>query len=83
MAGFLNVTMAGAAMNVALAVVGVLVAWALARLLDRAIWRSSQSTASGWWVHVIKADPRALALYFAARWVGICLLVGLLFSRPY
>lgn len=83
MSGLLNVSMVGAAVNVALAVVGVACAWVLARLMDHAAGRSRCNSYTGQWITRLQLSPLAVALYFGLRWVGICLLFGLLLSRPY
>ena len=70
----------GALALVVLAVLAVAVAWALARLGDRANRR-----ASGPWrmaLNKIHEDPLACSIYYAGRWIGICILVGWLFSKP-
>jgi len=69
----------GSVALVVLAVVGVASAWGLSRLMDRA-----NSGATGRWkeaLEVIERKPLAAGIYYGCRWVGICLLVGMLFSR--
>jgi len=69
----------GSVALVVLAVVGVASAWGLSRLMDRANRR-----AHGRWreaLSVIESEPMAAGIYYGCRWVGICLLVGMLFSR--
>ncbi|MBU4244510.1 MAG: hypothetical protein KUA35_09080 [Pseudodesulfovibrio sp.] len=46
------------------------------RLLDARSGRPWTDT-----IRIIRKDPHATALYYAARWIGACLLVGLLLSR--
>lgn len=69
----------GAVALIVLAIVGVTAAWLLARLMDRA-----NSRASGQWKHVltkIESDSLSCSIYYGARWLGICVLLGWLFSR--
>ena len=80
MIGYLEVMTVGALALVVLAVLAVAVAWALARLGDRANvkakgpWRSA--------LIKIHDDSLACAVYYAGRWIGICVLIGWLFSKP-
>lgn len=72
----------GAVALVVLAVVGVACAWGLSRLMDLANDRSQQR--AGRWFGVLslmESDPLSAAIYYGARWVGICILIGWLFSR--
>jgi hypothetical protein len=72
----------GSVALVVLSIVGVASAWGLARLMDRANGHALVSRSR--WSEVlrrIESDPSACAAYYGRRWVGICLLVGLLFSR--
>lgn len=32
-------------------------------------------------ISIIRGDANASAIYFAARWIGACLLIGLVMSR--
>ena len=80
MIGMLTVMTLGAVALVVLAVVGVASAWVLARLMDRA----NQSHRASRFLRVlerIEEDSQAAALYYGLRWVGICILIGWLFSR--
>ena len=80
MTGYLEVMTVGALALVVLAVLAVAAAWGLARLMDRA-----NQHAVGQWEHVlsvIHSDAMACSIYYAGRWVGICILVGWLFSKP-
>lgn len=80
MNGYLEVMTVGALALVVLAVLAVASAWGLSRLMDRA-----NRHAVGQWEHVlsvIHSDAKACAVYYGARWVGICILVGWLFSKP-
>lgn len=70
----------GALALIVLAVVGVACAWALARAMDHA----NQSPRASRFLRVleqIEEDPKAAALYYGLRWLGICILIGWLFSR--
>jgi hypothetical protein len=72
----------GSVALVVLSIVGVAAAWGLARLMDRA--NSHALVSRSQWGEVlrcIESDPSACAVYYGARWVGICLLIGFLFSR--
>ena len=72
----------GAVALVILAAVGVTAAWCLARLMDRA--NTKAIAQKGGWGRVmeqIQSEPMSASVYYGARWVGICLLVGMLFSR--
>lgn len=80
MSGYLEVMTVGALALVVLAVVAVGAAWGLARLMDRA-----NRKAQGQWEHVlsiIHSNALACSVYYTGRWVGICILVGWLFSKP-
>lgn len=46
------------------------------RLLDRIAGRPWDET-----IEIIRGNALATAIYFAARWVGSCLLIGLVMSR--
>ena len=80
MSGYLEVMTAGAAALVVLAVIAVTVAWGLTRLGDRA-----NVKAKGPWrtaLNKIHDDSLACAVYYAGRWIGVCVLIGWLFSKP-
>lgn len=66
-----------------LAVVGVACAWGLSRLMDLANERKSQlrQTRFSMALQGIEGEPIAASIYYGARWVGICILIGWLFSR--
>lgn len=68
----------GSVALVVLAVVGVASAWGLSRLMDRA---NRRRTAWSRALTVIESEPLAAGVYYGCRWIGICLLVGMLFSR--
>ena len=85
MDGFWYVITAGLLVLVVTSFVGVAAAWMLARLMDRANYFAQYRLkgAARWWsvVQVIESDPRSAAIYYGARWIGICILIGMLFSR--
>lgn len=67
---------------VVIGVLGVAVAWLVARLLDRA--NGHALVVKSRWGEVlsqIESDPMSCAIYYGSRWIGICLLIGWLFSR--
>lgn len=68
-----------------LAVAGVACAWGLARAMDVANGRSINRRGYGArWSRIldmIEGDAHACALYYGLRWLGICILIGWLFSR--
>ena len=72
----------GAVALAVLSIVGVAAAWGLSRLMDRA--NNHALVAHSRWGNAlerIEAEPISAAVYYGARWVGICLLIGFLFSR--
>ena len=78
----LEVMTIGAVALVLLAMIGVATAWGLARLMDRANFRAQERT--GRWFGVlslIESEPLSASIYYGARWLGICILIGWLFSR--
>lgn len=67
---------------VVIGILGVAVAWLVSRLLDRA--NDNALVVKSRWgdaLNLIESDALSCAVYYGARWVGICLLVGWLFSR--
>ena len=70
----------GAIALIILSFVGIACAWGLSRLMDR---RNARSGAWSWAVVLgkIQTEPLPAAIYYGARWLGICLLIGMLFSR--
>lgn len=81
MSGYWFVLLSGAGVALVLAIIGGAAAWSLARAMD---WSNRHRTHRGFmpWLRNIYQDPIATAIYYGARWIGICLLVGWLFSRP-
>lgn len=76
----LTVMTMGALALIVLATVGVSCAWGLSRAMDRA----NQSRRASRFLRVlerIEEDPHAAAVYYGMRWLGICILIGWLFSR--
>jgi len=75
----------GALALVVLAVVGVACAWGLSRAMDaansRAFYRNNRSARWAKVLERIESETLSCAIYYGARWVGICLLIGWLFSR--
>lgn len=69
------------------ALFAVVAAWGTSRLLDRANAAARRSTGSdalsAWGAVLTKIESEAMpcAIYYAARWLGLCLLYGQLFSR--
>lgn len=81
--GYIELMTAGAVALLVLALLGCGAAWGLARLMDRANSRAwFPNTRFAGVLDVIERDPLATAVYYGARWVGICLLIGWLFSKP-
>lgn len=62
-----------------LSLAGVSAAWYLSRLMDRK--NASGEVPFRAVLDTIEQAPKAAALYYGLRWVGICLLIGMLFSR--
>ena len=76
----LTVITLGSLALVVLGVVGVASAWLVSRLMDRA----NQSSRASRFLRVlerIEEEPQAAAVYYGLRWMGICILIGWLFSR--
>lgn len=75
----------GAVALVVLGIVGVACAWGLSRAMDAANGRSfyRHGRAARWSgiLETIEGDALACALYYGLRWLGICILIGWLFSR--
>ena len=72
----------GALALIVLSFVGIACAWGLSRLMDRA--NAKALSAKGGWgsvVLMVQSEPLPAAIYYGARWLGICLLIGMLFSR--
>ena len=95
MGEFLNISLASFVLTVLRAAVALVLLWMLLRMIDRAVgfsfkdWIASVSGAGK--KAVADADeevegngsdgePTALAFYLGARFVGACILFGLLFS---
>lgn len=80
----IEVMVIGAVATVVLGAVGLIVAWSMARLMDWANNSALKNYASHWGdvISKIEKDPTASAVYYGARWLGICILIGWLFSRP-
>lgn len=75
-----QVMLEGSVALLLLSALGIASAWAWSRMMDRANDRQRHKS----WsliVRTIQSEPRATALYYGLRWLGICLLVGWLFSR--
>lgn len=85
MSGILTVMTLGVVALVVLAVAGVACAWALARGMDaangNAINRKGRAQRWSRILDTIESDAHATALYYGLRWLGICILIGWLFSR--
>jgi hypothetical protein len=82
MTDLLFVMTVGAVALVVLSVVGVASAWGLSRLMDRANQKALiRSTRWGEALDRIEIEPLAAGVYYGLRWIGICVLVGWLFSR--
>jgi len=81
-AGYWFVIWSGAFVALVLAMIGGAGAWILARAMDWSNRRRRHKPGAIPWLAKINEDPVALAIYYGARWIGICLLVGWLFSRP-
>ncbi|TQE92540.1 MAG: hypothetical protein FKY71_19875 [Spiribacter salinus] len=80
MSGMILVMTLGAVALVVLAVVGVAAAWGLSRAMDLANQKRQTQFALGW-LKKVQQDPLATAVYYGLRWLGICILIGWLFSR--
>jgi hypothetical protein len=78
--GMIQVMLIGTVHLVLLATVGVAMAWGLSRLMDKAN-QSRRFSEFQRVLDTIKAEPLPAAIYFGARWLGICILIGWLFSR--
>lgn len=70
----------GAVALVVLAIVGVSAAWGLSRAMDLTNQKRQAQFALGW-LKTVQKDPLATAVYYGMRWLGICILIGWLFSR--
>lgn len=85
MSGILTVMTLGVVALAVLAVAGVAFAWGVSRLMDAANGRSfyRKGSAARWSgiLNTIEGDAQACALYYGLRWLGICILIGWLFSR--
>lgn len=66
---------------VVLALVGCAAAWALSRLMDRANSHAHIAGRFGVVIERIEQEPMSSAVYYGLRWLGICILIGWLFSR--
>lgn len=80
MSGMILVMTLGVVALVVLAVAGVACAWGLSRAMDVANQRRSSRLALGW-LTTVQQDPLATGVYYGMRWLGICILIGWLFSR--
>lgn len=59
-------------------------AWSMLRLMDRANTKVVTDTRNHGWndaLTAIKSDPVAASIYYGLRCAGVCILVGLVFSR--
>lgn len=77
----IEVMLAGSVATVALAIVAVAAAFFMYRLM----FRAGQRMYSVAWREVLQRihdDPMASAVYYGAQWIGICILLGWLFSKP-
>lgn len=62
---------------IVLSIVGMGAAWGMSRILDKLAGRRfSQAPLT----QMLK-DPVATSIYYGARWIGVCMLIGMLFSR--
>ena len=64
--------------------IGLALAWVMARLMDRANSKVIARQRNHGWnaaLTTIKTEPLATGVYYGLRWLGICLMIGLLFSR--
>ena len=66
---------------VVLALVGCATVWGLSRLMDRANIKAREEKNAFTILTRIESEPLSAAIYYGARWVGLCNLVGWLFSR--
>ena len=69
---------------VVLAIVGCATAWGLSRLMDIANLRASKKTRGNAFIRPLEyivSEPTSAAIYYGLRWLGICILIGWLFSR--
>lgn len=64
-----------------LALVGCAAAWGLSRLMDYANNRAHIAGRFGFVIERIEQEPMSAAVYYGLRWLGICILIGWLFSR--
>jgi len=78
--GMIVVMTLGVVALAVLAVAGVAFAWGLSRAMDIANQRRATKFALGW-LKTVQQDPLANAVYYGLRWLGICILIGWLFSR--
>lgn len=65
-------------------ILGIALAWIMSRLMDRANDKREVGLNAGSFARALDAiyeNPLATAVYYGARWVGLCLLMGLMFSR--
>mgnify|MGYP006422739897 CR=1 FL=1 len=81
MMGFGEVIGVNAAILIVLSALGVFGAWGFSRALDRANDKWSCGFQFGLALAAIKESPIASAIYYGARWLGICIMFGFLFSR--
>ena len=76
----LYVMTVGALALILLSFVGIACAWVWSRLMDR---RNIKLGALSWGEVLtrIQSEPLPAAILYGSRWIGICLLTGMLFSR--
>ena len=71
--------------DIAVALIALATLWAMMRLRDHAVMRGENrgpNSVIGRWarrVNQIQEQPLPAAIYYAASWVGACLLLGMLF----
>lgn len=76
MDSLIGVMTAGAVALLMLSVAGIAAAWVLSRAMDRVSGVQFRQV-----LGVIRSSAPAAAQYYGLRWLGICLLIGFLFSR--
>jgi hypothetical protein len=88
MGEYLDLSLASFVLTVVRAVVALVLLWALLRVIDRSLgfsfsnWltRVSGESGGGDEKNEEAENPKAVAMYLGARFVGACILFGLLFS---
>lgn len=86
MGEYFDLSVASFLLTIVRAVVALGLLWTLLRFFDRAVsfrfgsWLESVSGVDEDGKQVSEGNPTAVALYLGARFVGACLLFGLLFS---